>query len=158
LKLLSEGLHGIGKSRYRSAEYLTFKHAALPGDQTSSLPTIFGQGMMSRLQPAERSLMPPGFCNAITNIGHGIPLPRLSVLSMCFWLRLRAVCDHKVRTRGLWQPQVIALKQVGICANKPTTTYGLIETTYGWIPHNAGFGFLDIAGRALGVFVSLDRF
>jgi hypothetical protein len=29
---------------------------------------------------------------------------------------------------------------------------------YGWIPHNAGFGFLDIAGPALGVFASLDRF
>jgi hypothetical protein len=23
-------------------------------------------------------------------------------------------------------------------------------SSYGWIPHNAGFGFLDIAGAALG--------
>jgi hypothetical protein len=30
--------------------------------------------------------------------------------------------------------------------------------TYGWIPHNAGFGFLDIARPTLGVFASLDRF
>jgi hypothetical protein len=29
---------------------------------------------------------------------------------------------------------------------------------YGWIPHNAGFGFLDRALLALGVFASLDRF
>jgi hypothetical protein len=29
---------------------------------------------------------------------------------------------------------------------------------YGWMPHNAGFGFLDIARPALGVFASLDRF
>jgi hypothetical protein len=29
---------------------------------------------------------------------------------------------------------------------------------YGWMPHNASFGFLDIAGAALGVFASLDRF
>jgi hypothetical protein len=37
----------------------------------------------------------------------------------------------------------------------------LIRSQYGWIihwiPHNAGFGFLDIAGPALGVFASLDR-
>jgi hypothetical protein len=30
--------------------------------------------------------------------------------------------------------------------------------TYRWIPHNAGFGFLDIARGPLGVFASLDRF
>jgi hypothetical protein len=28
---------------------------------------------------------------------------------------------------------------------------------YRWIPHNSGFGFLDIARPALGVFASLDR-
>jgi hypothetical protein len=30
-------------------------------------------------------------------------------------------------------------------------------TDYRWIPHNAGFSFLDIAGPTLGVFASLDR-
>jgi hypothetical protein len=36
----------------------------------------------------------------------------------------------------------------------------VVKKQYGWIciPHNAGFGFLDIAGPALGVFASLDRF
>jgi hypothetical protein len=29
---------------------------------------------------------------------------------------------------------------------------------YGWIPHNAGFGFLDRPRGVLGVFASLDRF
>jgi hypothetical protein len=29
---------------------------------------------------------------------------------------------------------------------------------YGWIPHNASFGFLDIASANVGVFASLDRF
>jgi hypothetical protein len=32
------------------------------------------------------------------------------------------------------------------------------KKSYGWIPHNAGFGFLDIAGANVGVFASLDRF
>ena len=29
---------------------------------------------------------------------------------------------------------------------------------YGWIPHNASFGFSDIASANVGVFASLDRF
>jgi hypothetical protein len=33
-----------------------------------------------------------------------------------------------------------------------------LEFAYGWIPHNAGFGFLDMARPVLGVFASLDRF
>jgi hypothetical protein len=32
------------------------------------------------------------------------------------------------------------------------------QTNYGWMPHNASFGFLDIASATLGVFASLDRF
>jgi hypothetical protein len=32
------------------------------------------------------------------------------------------------------------------------------KKNYGWIPHNAGFGFLDRPRLALGVFASLDRF
>ena len=32
------------------------------------------------------------------------------------------------------------------------------RTQYRWIPHNAGFGFLDRPPAALGVFASLDRF
>jgi hypothetical protein len=32
------------------------------------------------------------------------------------------------------------------------------DSAYGWMPHNASFGFLDIASAALGVFASLDRF
>jgi hypothetical protein len=32
------------------------------------------------------------------------------------------------------------------------------NVNYGWIPHNAGFGFLDMTRPALGVFASLDRF
>jgi hypothetical protein len=31
-------------------------------------------------------------------------------------------------------------------------------TGYGWIPHNAGFGFLDIAGPTLGQNHFFDRF
>jgi hypothetical protein len=30
--------------------------------------------------------------------------------------------------------------------------------TYGWMPHNASFGFLDLTPATLGVFASLDRF
>jgi hypothetical protein len=30
--------------------------------------------------------------------------------------------------------------------------------SYGWIPHNASFGFLDRPPATLGVFASLDRF
>jgi hypothetical protein len=33
-----------------------------------------------------------------------------------------------------------------------------LTSSYGWIPHNAGFDFLDIAGANVGVFASLDRF
>jgi hypothetical protein len=28
--------------------------------------------------------------------------------------------------------------------------YLLLQSEYGWIPHNAGFGFLDIPSAALG--------
>jgi hypothetical protein len=34
----------------------------------------------------------------------------------------------------------------------------LLVYVYGWIPHNASFGFLDIASANVGVFASLDRF
>ena len=34
----------------------------------------------------------------------------------------------------------------------------MLSRDYGWMPHNASFGFLDIASAALGVFASLDRF
>jgi hypothetical protein len=34
----------------------------------------------------------------------------------------------------------------------------MAKNIYGWMPYNASFGFLDIAGAALGVFASLDRF
>jgi hypothetical protein len=32
-----------------------------------------------------------------------------------------------------------------------------VDSDYGWMPHNAGFDFLDIVGANVGVFASLDR-
>jgi hypothetical protein len=88
LELLSEKAPIGRKSRYRSPEYRTFK-PALPW-RSNSITLAHHLWPMT----GERPLMPPGFCSTMANIGHGIPLPRLSALSMYFWLQLRAVCDQ----------------------------------------------------------------
>jgi hypothetical protein len=94
LKLLPDGPHSREEEEPTSqlaAQNIGLSNTRCYEDPTPPLPTTFGQEMMLRLQAAERPLMPPGFCNVMANIGHGIPLPRLSALSMYFWLRLAPV-------------------------------------------------------------------
>jgi hypothetical protein len=41
-------------------------------------------------------------------------------------------------------------QRVDALASKKTYTCSQVRTKYGWIPHNAGFGFLDLTPATLG--------